>query len=115
MRSSLLLAVLFAFPLLAEESPGRRGAILKLTTAEYVKTPQSIPLRFSIGGSLGYVQTWDFSRPDTVKHKTSDGQRKDHPAESGRRDCNLFGCSESAMGAVVVSMGRRDENPARRE
>jgi hypothetical protein len=51
--------------------PGRRGAILAITLRNTLKTPQSVPVRFSLGGSLEYVQTWDFSRPDTVKQTTS--------------------------------------------
>jgi len=50
--------------------PGRRAAILETTLRNTSKATQSIPLRFSLGGSLEYVQTWDFSRPDTAKHKT---------------------------------------------
>jgi hypothetical protein len=50
---------------------GRWGAILEITLRNTLKAPQSIPVHFSIGGSLEYVQTWDFSRPDTVKYKTS--------------------------------------------
>jgi hypothetical protein len=51
--------------------PGRRGAILEVMLHNTLRAPATIPVRFSVGGSLESVQTWDFSRPDTAKHKTS--------------------------------------------
>jgi hypothetical protein len=42
---------------------GRRGAILEVTIRNTLAAAQIIPVRFSIGGSLEYVRTWDFRGP----------------------------------------------------
>jgi hypothetical protein len=51
-------------------APGRRAAILEIRLQNEAAHPLAVPIRFSIGGSLQYVPTWDFARPDTAKHKT---------------------------------------------
>ena len=48
----------------------KRAVILRLTLQNTTAKKQIIPLQLNILGSLDYVQTWDFSRPNTNKKVT---------------------------------------------
>lgn len=51
-------------------APGQRALVLAVTLQNAGKRARMIPLQFKITGSLDYVHTWDFGRPDTTKKKT---------------------------------------------
>ena len=53
--------------------PGRRGAILEITLRNTLPDAAKYPTPFQrrLRQPARYVRTWDFSRPDTAKHKTS--------------------------------------------
>jgi hypothetical protein len=50
---------------------GVRGALLELTLQNTTSEKKKIPIQLNILGSLDYVKSWIFTRPDTTKKTTT--------------------------------------------
>ena len=94
---------------------GRRGLVIAVTLKNLGQRVRRVPLQFKITGSLDYVHTWDFGRPDTTKKVT---ESVGSPSRVVRRNdagalVNANRHPEPEMGTLVFSLGHPNDARAR--